>query len=488
MKANFILESFDEYVSEVYLPLNEAKDPLTRNEVIEIIDSLVMKQRAKALSMSTVKNLLNEVFGDYFYKKDKRGLLLPTEYEKEMRKEVNWASLQDVKDPEFFKKIQKFEDRLINSKIMNKMDSSDAIEIAGAIVIGIFFDWMAKETYEKLISDIVEISGEKNLSFKKISNQVKEKVFETDKLNLPPAILGYTEAGEIEKKEPPKVTPPQEISLLSEASQKTLFKNNSWDLEPTVAAELKDKLKAVFERRKAGGYSKILEFSIQSSASRYRNKGLAENLSWGQLSFKRSQVVHSMVKTVLQELEIPEGDPIREELNKVAVLDISGSNGDGTSGPNPMKDPQLGFLRVGYYETVNAQDKTNTGSSKFIDKDKNKPQEVYITKIDGFGNPQGPPTMKTMELDTKVEDYDKYRFVNVIVKVQETSIVPGSVEGASITKVPNNTLSPEVILSKKGTGGGGFDFDFKFKLPKLPRLLPVGVGSLSDCVDYCGGF
>jgi hypothetical protein len=466
----------------MYPTINEGlfkADPLTESEVREIIELLVMKQRKKALSMNEVKGLLKETFGKS---------IVSEENLKNMRADIYWADVSDVKNPEFFKKIQQFENALINSKFLKRKEANASIDIAGAIVMGIFFDWMSPETYKELIADIVEISSRKNISFKKIIKQINEKTYSIENLNLPPAILGYTSAGEIEKKEPPKIIPPQEISLLSEASQKTLFKNNSWDLEPTVAAELKDKLKAVFERRKAGGYSKILEFSIQSSASRYRNKGIAENLSWGQLSFKRSQVVHSMVKTVLQEMEIPEGDPIREELNKVAVLDISGSNGDGTSGPNPMKDPQLGFLRVGYYETVNAQDKTNTGSSKFIDKDKNKPQEVYITKIDGFGNPQGPPTMKTMEPDTKVEDYDKYRFVNVIVKVQETSIVPGSVEGASITKVPNNTLSPEVILSKKGTGGGGFDFDFKFKLPKLPRLLPVGVGSLSDCIDYCGGF
>jgi hypothetical protein len=486
MKANFVLESFDDYVKEVYPAINEGifkADPLTESEVREIIESLVMKQRKAVLGFNNVLKLLKETFGESFLSKENL---------KNMKADINWADPSDVKDPEFFKKIQKFEDALINSKFMENRGSTDnSIEMSGAIVMGIFFEWMSTGTYKELIADIIKISGEKNISFKKITKQIEEKPFGLPKnLNLPPAILGYTSAGEIEKEEPPKIIPPQEISLLSEASQKTLFKNNSWDLEPTVAAELKDKLKAVFERRKAGGYSKILEFSIQSSASRYRNKGLAENLSWGQLSFKRSQVVHSMVKTVLQELEIPEGDPIREELNKVAVLDISGSNGDGTSGPNPMKDPQLGFLRVGYYETVNAQDKTNTGSSKFIDKDKNKPQEVYITKIDGFGNPKGSPTMKTMEPDTKVEDYDKYRFVNVIVKVQETSIVPISVEGASITKVPNNTLSPEVILSKKGTGGGGgFDFDFKFpKLPKLPRLFPIGIGSLSDCIDMCGGF
>jgi len=479
MKTSFIIERFDEYVSEVYFPLNEAKDPLTENEVREIIDSLVMKQRKKSLSMNTVKELLQETFGKSFVSEENL---------KNMKGDINWGDPSDIKNPEFFKKIQKFEDALINSKVLDKKDSNDAVEIAGAIVMGIFFDWMATETYRKLVADVVKISGEKKLNFEKIKKQINEKTYDIENLNQPPAILAYTEAGEIEKEEPPKVSPPQEISLLSDASQKTLFKNNSWDLEPTIAAELKDKLKGVFERRKAGGFAKILEFSIQSSASRYRNKGLAENLSWGQLSFKRSQVVYSMVKTVLQELEIPEGDSIREELNKVAVLDISGSNGDGTSGPNPMKDPQLGFLRVGYYEVVNAQDKNNTGSSKFIDKDKNKPQEVYITKIDGFGNPQGPPTMKTMEPDVKVEDYDKYRFVNVIVKVQETTNVPGEVTDAKIEKVPNNTLSPEVIFSKKGTGGGDGGWNFKFKLPKLPRIFPVGFGSINPCQKLCGEF
>ena len=484
MKTKFVFESFDDYVKEMYPTINEGilkADPLTESQVGEIIDSLVMMQRKKALGYSGVTKLLKEIFGESFFSKERL---------KEMKEDVAWADPRDMKDPEFFKKIQEFEDALQNSSLLPK-SLQERIEITGAMVMGIFFDWMSQETYDQLIDEIVKVSGEKNISFKRLTKQIEKKgnLKGIGYFNQPPAILAYTEAGEIEKEEPPKVSPPQEISLLSEASQKTLFKNNSWDLEPTVAAELKDKLKALFERRKAGAYSNILEFSIQSSASRYRNKGIAENLSWGQLSFKRSQIVHSMIKTVLQEMEIPEEDPIREELNKVAVLDIGGSNGDGTSGPNPMKDPQLGFLRVGYYEVVNAQDKNNTGSSKFIDKDKNKPQEVYITKIDGFGNPQGPPTMKTMEPDVKVGDYDKYRFVNVIVKVQEISIVPGSYEKASITKVPNNTLVPQVILSKKGTGGG-FDFSFKFPpLPKFPRIFPVGFfDDIVECIDYCGGF
>ena len=486
MKANFVLESFDDYVNEMYPTINEGMlkaDPLTESQVGEIIESLVMMQRKKALAYSGVTKLLKEIFGESFFSKKRLT---------EMKEDVSWAYyLKILKDPEFFKKIQKFEDDLKMSSFLPS-DLQKSTEIAGAMVMGIFFDWMSRETYDQLIDEIVKVSGEKKIGFKRLTKQIekKGKLQGMEYFNQPPAILAYTQAGEIEKESPPEVIPPQEITLLSEASQKTLFKNNSWELEPTVASELEDKLKALFERRKAEGYSEILEFSIQSSASRYRNKGLAENLSWGQLSFKRSQVVHSMVKKVLQEMEIPEGDPIREELDKVAVLDISGSNGDGTSGPNPMKDPKLGFLRVGYYKTVNAQDKTNTGSSKFIEEDidKNKPQEVYITKIDGFGNPQGSPTMKTMEPDTKVEDYDKYRFVNVIAKVQEITIVPGSAEKATITKVPNNTLIPEVILSRKGTGGG-FDFDFKFpKLPKFPRLFPIGIGSLSDCIDMCGGF
>jgi hypothetical protein len=108
MKTSFIIESFDEYVSGVYFPLNEAKDTLTENEVREIIDSLVMKQRKKALSMNTVRDLLKETFGES---------LVSEENLKKMRGDINWGDSSDVKNPEFFKKIQKLLSHMLILKI-----------------------------------------------------------------------------------------------------------------------------------------------------------------------------------------------------------------------------------------------------------------------------------------------------------------------------------------------------------------------------------
>ena len=116
MKTNFVLESFDDYVKEMYPTINEGifkADPLTESEVKEIIESLVMKQRKKALSIKEVKGLLNKTFGESFVSKENLQI---------MNKELQWADSGDIKDPEFFKKIQEFEDDL-QSYLINK--SSD---------------------------------------------------------------------------------------------------------------------------------------------------------------------------------------------------------------------------------------------------------------------------------------------------------------------------------------------------------------------------
>ena len=486
MKTNFILENFDQYVREVYHPLNEARKPLTKDQVRNIIESLVMEQRKYALGRTDVKNLLKEIFGESFLS----GNI------KKMKKDVEWAAgTDDLEDQEFFKKIRKFEERLINSKALEKKANDVSIDIAGAIVMAIFYDWMANETYEELVSDIIKTSSEKNLSFEKIKKQIEQKPNGLEYLNLPPAILGYTSSIEVEKVITSPPTSPKAVSLLDTKQQKTLFLDNSWTLNPEVGKALRDNLLGVLERRKQGAYTKIIELSITSSASRYRNTkgkyGDAESLSWGQLAFKRAQVIHNMIKEILGELQIPEGDPIREELNKVATMNIKGSNGDGTSGPNPLPDPTLGNLRVGYYQTTTKQTKDQTGVSKFIDKDINSPEKVYIVQIDDLGNTISEPKVSNMPLLKKREDYDQYKFVNVIVKFEETAFDGGQLGSVQVTRVPKGTLYPQVMLEKKGTRGGGGG-GWSFKVPKIPKINILswftGGGSEQCLICQCGEF
>jgi len=492
MKSIFILENFDQYVRDVYHPINEAEGTgLSPEESKMVISSMIDSQSKMALRISKITDAIKKIFGEEILQGMKK---YPGKWAGS--KEGIVASLAKADDKtagdikkkrdDFFKKIVEFDSQL-NEMNLGKSKEENK-NYRPAVIMALFSQFMSEESKLELGKALTKRSSELNLSYKKISKQIEDKAGDSSTMGKAPAILGYVDIKEIEKVTETPGKEPVAFSLLDEAKQKTLFIDNSWDLNPQVAKELRDQIYGVLERRKMGGYSKITEFNIQSSASRYRNKGKAESLSWGQLSFKRSQVVYNMVREILTELQIPEGDPIREELTKVAKIDINGSNGDGTSGPNPLPDPTLGKLRVGYYETVKKQNRETEGSSKFIDKDISAPQQVYITKIDGFGNSEGAPTVKEMDILKKKEDYDPFKYVNVSVKVVESGIKPGEAPSVTITKVPLNSIAPKIILERKGEKGeNGGDWDFKFKLPKF-RIIPVGFGDLNPIQDLCGGF
>ena len=70
-------------------------------------------------------------------------------------------------------------------------DLQKSTEIAGVIVMGIFFDWMSQGTYEQLIDEIVKVSREKKISFKRLTNQIEKK----EKLNSVISWGGITSGG-----------------------------------------------------------------------------------------------------------------------------------------------------------------------------------------------------------------------------------------------------------------------------------------------------
>lgn len=487
MENKFVFENFSDYLRyQEGFEVNEAdgsKVYLSPNDASEIISELAKSQKRMAARTPKITDLFKKIFGEEVYKRMKKDWYWADETEGIV---TNPQEGDIKKRDEFFKKIVEFSSGLDDIKLSGSKEDND--NYRPATIMGFFHQFMDKETREELKKNLSKRANELKLDKEKILKQITAKEADSDTMGQPPAILGYVDIGEIEKVTETPGKEPEAFSLLDEAKQKTLFLDNSWDLNPQVGKELRDQIYGVLERRKAGGYSKITEFNIQASASRYRNRGKAESLSWGQLAFKRSQVVYNMVREILAELQIPEGDPIREELTKVAKIDINGSNGDGTSGPNPLPDPTLGKLRVGYYETIKKQNRETEGSSKFIDKDIAAPQQVYITKIDGFGNSEGTPAVKEMEVLKKKEDYDSFKYVNVSVKVIESGIKPGEAPSITITKIPKNTIAPEIILSRKGKKGeNGGDWNFKFKLPKF-RIIPVGFGDLNPIQDLCGGF
>lgn len=477
MKSKFLLESFDEYVTELYNSVNEAKSPsMSKEQASESIGEIILYQRKRTLSNPSVKSIFTEVFGVETLKKVNAS-----------NKSWEWAGEEEGivngkpggKNLDgFFKKITEFDEKLYSADLKGAAGKND--NYAPAVMMGIFYQFCSPEIRQQLEQEFADKSSELGLTPEKIKKQLEDKEAQPALMGQAPAILGYVDTSEVEKKTQVQPKESESYSLLDENSQKTLFLDNSWDLDPIIGKQLRDQLYGVFERRKNGG--EILELKIQSSASRYRNTGKAEKISWGQLSHKRALVINGMIREILDELQIPADDKIRQELNEVSKLDISGSNGDGTSGPNPTG------VRVGFYEDVTKQTKDQLGSSKFVDKEGNQPNKVYITKIDGFGNPEGNPEVKDMPTLPAKDQYDQYKYVNVYIKSKQTGMdnpAPGDI---LITKVPANTLIPEVLLSKKSKKG---ESSSSFKFPKLPKFrikMPLSGGRIEPIRDFCPGF
>lgn len=90
-------------------------------------------------------------------------------------------------------------------------------------------------------------------------------------------------------------------------------------------------------------------YSISTSASRFRNTGIAENMTFAELSQKRAESVDAYIREQLGSLvEFPQ-----------PVINSAGSNGDGSSGPNPPE----GFAFVTKDGKVNKTD--NKGRDDF---------------------------------------------------------------------------------------------------------------------------
>lgn len=479
MENKFVFESFSDYLKhQGGIEVNEAEGSkvyLSPKDASEIISELAKAQKRIALRAPKVSGLVKEVFGEEVLKKMRADWFWANEAEGI----VNNPQESDIKKKdEFFKKIEDFSDKLDGLDLGSSKEANE--NYRPAVIMGLFHQFMDNETREELKRNLSKRANELKLTKEKILEQIKKKEGDADTMGQPPAILGYTSSEEIES---PIVVPGQSksFSLLDEKNQRALFIDNSWDLNPEVAKILTEQIYGVIERRKSGGFVEIEEIVISSSASRYRNTGKAESLSWGQLSFKRSQVVYGIIKDALVKYEIPEGDPIRAELNKVTKISISGENGDGTSGPNPTG------VRIGYYQTTAKQSKDNTGASKFIEK--GPVEKVYITKIDGFGNSSSEaPTEKNMPTLASREEYDKFKYVNVSIKVKEM-VGSSTAPSVIVKKVDKNTIAPEIILEKKGKKGDSGGGSFKFKLPRLRLNLDFfKIGNITPAQDFCGGF
>ena len=140
-------------------------------------------------------------------------------------------------------------------------------------------------------------------------------------------------------KEPGSDTPPTEeptipaliISTTEDIDTSDYYPDNSWTLTPAGVKDIEDNfILPILETKEKSIYSCINYIKIDTSASRFRNTGQASNMTFEELSKKRSDATYEYVIGRLKEIGITnwcDGEKI--------TLNYKGKNGDGTSGPNP---------------------------------------------------------------------------------------------------------------------------------------------------------
>jgi len=146
-----------------------------------------------------------------------------------------------------------------------------------------------------------------------------------------------------------------------------------------------------------GEVSTIKSITVHTSADRYRNTGDSEKLSWGQLSLLRSQSMASLVVAMASKSGLEES--VVTKINSMIKLDFYGSNGDGTSGPNPP-DP----IKFGYYATENGKIVWKSGKDR---------ESMDIIPIDQDASPSGELKQVKLSPEKDKSAYNVFRYNNI---------------------------------------------------------------------------
>jgi len=362
MNKKFVLESFQAYLDIELNQLNEAKGPseITPESVVGLVQKMLEKQKEGAKT--------NSLFKKFAAEKDPYAAMKASSKGEFNRSEAAFAA------PYLFDKLT--EDQ-------------------------------KKELYE-------EISASLNRKgFNKIK-EVEKLISEKPNFYTSPVVYIVTKETKIPGPVVQSESEENEYQLVDEEYENGIFKDNEWELKdsaftsPEMKSKLVDPIKEFVSSFAAGGVKDIEYIVIQTSANRYRNTGISEGISWGELSFNRSKTIAGIFKSAAEEYNLtPEQ---RKLLQSKITIDYGGSNGDGTSGPNPVNP-----IPFGYYDEAGKFIQNNGSYDK-------KRSTVIIDKIDAEGKSTGEIITKTIEPDADKSAYEKYKYVNVVIKARVSKI------------------------------------------------------------------
>lgn len=418
MKNNFVLESFEAYLEFSKLKINEAKGEfsLDINFVKGYVDRLLEKQ--KELGLTTPR------------------------FEK------------------FSKEDNPYESWINNYKKKQGKDWPEDLSqnLYGSFAAPYLWEKLTPEQKDGVYKEMMDLMKKSGYTTEKDLNKIikdKPSLQQRPFISIIPSTV----------KIPDEATPiPGKVTIIGidGGVENKVFKDNRWGSgedsiggkvnsdafqDPAVLEDIKKEIETFIKDFSSGKITKINSIKIESSASRYRNTnekgGKAENLSWGELSYNRAITILDLFRESADANDLSEEK--RKQIQEVTVIESKGTNGDGTSGPNPP-----GPLRFGYYDEKSKWVENNGtfGSGK-------TPEQNRNTVVIAVLGEKGKPTGKYTTLDyppVSSEEYANFRFVNFIIEAERIDVEPPRPITPETKKETKYT--PSVAFPKTSSGGG----------------------------------
>jgi hypothetical protein len=444
MNKKFVLESFQAYLDFELNIVNEAKSDEekpkfvpSREFVIQFVEKLLEKQIE-----------LGNIFRPTFAKDE-------NPYE-------SWLAKWKKKNPD-------------------KDFPTDRTITDGAYAAPYLWEKLSEDqknsVYDQL-SNLMEASGFE--SEKEVNNTIKGKTG----VRTNPFISITPSSVEIEKEGGKEEVKKIEIVGLSAEEENKLFKDNRWGSggdsqggkvnsdafnDPNVLEEIKKTIDIFIKEYASNDKLTLTSLEIQSSASRYRNTnengGKAEKISWGELSYNRANTIIDLFREAADKNNLSEEK--RKIMQSKIIINSKGSNGDGTSGPNPPTP-----LKFGYYDEKGSFILNNGTFGKGKDEEVNRKTIVIAELADG-GKPNGKYTTAEIAPLAGPNEYTQFRYVNFIIKAESTAT---DTEIKIVDPKAKSSVKyvPAVGFPNKPKPGKGGKLDIK--LPGIRQKGGPGVG------------
>jgi len=483
-----VLESFQDFLKYKNDSLNEKKDsgsPLDLGGVKELVDLIMsynvklaeklydksegirgsyLKEAVKAMSqgkyaLAGIYSMVGNVVTKAITKESFEVLksLVPSTKESDYN---DLASLKNrkIKGNELLSVLSKMSEedarKLAPEGVKKIAKDKEGNYIASAIKTpfiwgGLLSDNEKNQTYTAFLAEATKKGYETKEGLRKvIDEEFKDKRSEDGTRMQSPGLTAY-----LDKSESTVVKPGEPIvrefktAIVEEDDEDEVFKPNMYgangeaDYMEGTYKKMLDNLGAIFQRMLTGEVSTIKSITVHTSADRYRNTGAAEKLSWGQLSLLRSQSMASLVVAMASKSGLEES--VVSKINSMIKLDFYGSNGDGTSGPNPPEP-----IKFGYYTTEGGKAIWKDGKDRGI---------LDIIPIDSEASASGEAKQVKMSPEKDKSAYNSFRYNNI-------EIVYESVEKTS-TAEPTTVIEKLVDLS----------YPIKIKMPARYRRKTISI-------------